>query len=175
MAPYMGKYQHRSPEEKRRVPVVSVFLSFVLIELFGLCFLLPAGEKAFFPLVFGLLWSVGLSAALVLLPALAAKIVYGILYFLSVVYAGFQTGYYLLFSEMLWLSDFRYASEGADYAEVLLTYPAFWWLGILGMILQGLLILWKFPRWKRTGAKLAVSVLMIAASAFGMDALPELL
>jgi len=105
----------------------------------------------------------------------AARIAFGITYFLSAVYAGFQTGYYLLFSEMLWLSDFRYAQEGADYADVLLTYPVFWWLGVLGMILQGILILWKFPRWRRTRRMLAVSVLMIAASAFGMNMLPAFL
>ena len=173
MARYLGKYLHPSIELKNRLPFVSVFVSFVLMELFGLHFLLPEGEKLFFPLVFGVLWSMVLSAALVLLPALAAKIVYGILYFLSVVYAGFQTGYYLLFSEMLWLSDFRYASEGADYADVLLTYPAFWWLGLLGLLLLGGLILWKFPRWKRTAMNGFLAVLVIAAAVLEMGRLPQ--
>jgi len=126
-------------------------------------------------MTFGMLWSGAISGALFLLPVMAARIFYGIVYFLSAVYAGFQTGYYLLFSGMLWLSDFRYAAEGSDYADMLLTYPAFWWMGIVGIILQGIFILWKFPRWKRKSLKLVLSVLVIAASAFGMDFLPELL
>lgn len=175
MSGYAGKYYKQKTAEKKSFPFLFVPLSFLLIELFGLCFLLPEGEKGTFPFAFGLLWSGAISGVLFLLPAVAARIAYGISYFLSAVYAGFQTGYYLLFSGMLWLSDFRYAAEGSDYAEVLLTYPVSWWLGILGMILQGILILWRFPKWKRNGAKLALSVLVIAASAFGMNFLPELL
>lgn len=173
MSGYSGKYYKQKTARKKSLPYLFIPLSFLLIEIFALCFLLPEGEKGTFPLTFGLLWSGVISGALLLFPAMAARIVYGIIYFLSAVYAGFQTGYYLLFSEMLWLSDFRYAAEGSDYADVLLTYPLFWWLGILGMILQGILILWKFPRWKRNCTKLALSVFVIAASVFGMDFLPE--
>ena len=175
MSGYQGKYYKQHSPAKRSLSYLLIPLSFLAVELFGLCFLLPEGEKGTFPLGFGLLWSCAISAALYLLPVMAARIVYGITYFLSAVYAGFQTGYYLLFSEMLWLSDFRYAAEGSDYADMLLTYPLLWWLGILGMILMGAVILWKFPRWKRQGGKLALSVLVIAASAVGMDFLPELL
>ena len=145
------------------------------MELFGICFLLPEGEQGRFPLTFGLLWSGIISGTLFLLPTAVARILYGGIYFLTAVYTGFQTGYYLLFSEMMWLSDFRYAAEGADYADVLLTYPAPWWLGIFGMIFLGVLILWKFPRWKHSCLKLAVSVLVIALSAFQMNGLPEVL
>ena len=145
------------------------------MEIFGICFLLPEGEQGRFPLTFGLLWSGIISGTLFLLPTAVARILYGGIYFLTAVYTGFQTGYYLLFSEMMWLSDFRYAAEGADYADVLLTYPAPWWLGIFGMIFLGVLILWKFPRWKHSCLKLAVSVLVIALSAFQMNGLPEVL
>ena len=173
MSRYLGKYLRPSAEGKKGLPFLWIFVSFLLTELFGLHFLLPEGEKAFFPFVFGLLWSGIISGTLFLLPALAARVVYGIAYFLSAVYAGFQTGYYLLFSEMLWLSDFRYVSEGADYADVLLTYPAFWWLGIFGLLLQGGLILWKFPRWKRTAMNGFLAVLVIAAAVFEMGRLPQ--
>ncbi len=175
MSGYQGKFHKQKPAEKKGAPFFLIPLSFFLIELFGLYFLLPEGEKGIFPMTFGMLWSCAISGALFLLPVMAARIFYGIAYFLSAVYAGFQTGYYLLFSGMLWLSDFRYAAEGSDYADMLLTYPAFWWMGIVGMILQGIFILWKFPRWKRKSLKLVLSVLVIAASAFGMDSLPELL
>ena len=176
MSHYIGKYKKQACQPTgRRIPAALIPISFLLLEVFGLCFLLPEGETGFFPFAFGLLWSGAISGTVFLLPMLAARILYGITYFLTAVYAGFQTGYYLLFSEMMWLSDFRYASEGADYADMLLTFPLFWWLGIFGIILLGILILWKFPRWKCSGVKLALSAAVIAASAFGMDVLPELL
>lgn len=175
MSGYTGKYHKEKKMKSKLAPFLCIPLSFLLIELFGMCFLLPEGEKGTFPFAFGLLWSGAISGTLFLLPVVAARIAYGIIYFLSAVYAGFQTGYYLLFSGMLWLSDFRYAAEGSDYADMLLTYPLFWWLGIFGMILQGILILWKFPKWKYSGPKLVLSLLVLAASAFGMNFLPELL
>ena len=175
MSGYRGKYEKQTPAEKKGLPYVLIPLSFLLIEQFGLCFLLPEGEKGIFPLVFGLLWSGIFSAVLSLLPSMAARVGYGILYFLSAVYAGFQTGYYLLFSGMLWLSDFRYASEGADYADVLLTYPVSWWLGILFLIAQGLLILWKFPRRQPKRSKYPLAVLLLAACIAAIASLPQLL
>ena len=175
MSRYTGKYHIQKTDAHKHLPFLLIPVSFFLIELFGFCFLMPEGEEATYPLLFGLLWSGAASGALLLLPALAARIAFGILYFFSADYAGFQTGYYLLFSEMMWLSDFRYAAEGADYAEMLLTYPLAWWLGIFGMIALGILILWLFPRWKRSGLKFALSVLVIAVSAFQMNSLPELL
>ena len=175
MSRYSGKYHIQKTDAHKHLPFLLIPVSFFLIELFGFCFLMPEGEEATYPLLFGLLWSGAVSGALLLLPALAARIAFGILYFFSAVYAGFQTGYYLLFSEMMWLSDFRYAAEGADYADMLLTYPLAWWLGIFGMIALGILVLWLFPRWKRSGLKLVLSVLVIAVSAFQMNSLPELL
>ena len=175
MSRYSGKYHIQKTDAHKHLPFLLIPVSFFLIELFGFCFLMPEGEEATYPLLFGLLWSGAASGALLLLPALAARIAFGILYFFSAVYAGFQTGYYLLFSEMMWLSDFRYAAEGSAYADMLLPYPLAWWLGIFGMIALGILILWLFPRWKRSGLKFALSVLVIAVSAFQMNSLPELL
>ena len=100
-------------------------LSFYLVERFAFRFLYlqegQAEELRQWPLEFGVLWAVILGGLIRMIPAKAARIVYGFVYFFAAVYAGFQTGYYILFSEMMWLSDFRYASEGADYASVLLS------------------------------------------------------
>lgn len=175
MSRYCGKYIKHAPEEKKGLPLLLVFVSFLLVELFGLAFLLPDGEKEIFPLLFGLLWCGILTALVSLLPGILSRILYGLTYFLTAVYAGFQTGYYLLFSEMMWLSDFRYASEGADYADVLLTYPAGWWLGIIGMIFQGIVILWKFPAVKQTTQKQVLSCMVLAVSFLGMEYLPEMI
>ena len=141
-----GKYLNRTQAEKRQLPAFLIPVSFFFIEIFGFFFLSLEGENAdltrFWPLAFGLLWSGILSGFLRLFPWTWGRILYGVSYFFYAVYAGFQTGYYILFSQMMWLSDFRYASEGADYADVLLTYPMGWWLGIIAMIALGILILW---------------------------------
>ncbi len=151
-------------------------LSFFYIECFAWCFLAPAGSFAvsqLWPLAFGGLWAVILSCLLLLLPVRWARIAYGAGYFCSAVYAGFQTGYYILFSEMMWLSDFRYASEGADYADVLFTYPVLWWVGIGAMVAIGGLLLWKFPQWQPTWRVRLLSVALTAAAAVGCIWLPE--
>lgn len=173
MGQYIGKFQTQSDEKQQRFPFALVFLSFFMIELFGLYFLMPEGGTKLWPITFGLLWTAILGSALFMLPHILARIAYGLLYFGAAVYTGFQTGYYLLFSEMMWLSDFRYASEGADYADVLFTYPAFWWLGVLGMIAVGVLMLWKFPRWKCSGVCCMWAVLLIVVSLLGMCLLPN--
>ena len=147
-------------------------LSFFYIEWFAAQFL-AEGDLRSWILKFGVLWAVILSCGLRLLPYKAARIGYGIVYFASAVYAGFQTGYYHLFAQMMWLSDFRYASEGADYADVLLTYPLGWWLGILGMIAAGALILWKFPRWKMHLAPNTLALILMVFAATTASDLPE--
>lgn len=143
-------------------------LSLFLPDLFGFFFLSyePGAFEAaqLWPLAFGALWAILLGTFLWMLPRKIARICYGVVYFLLVVYAGFQTGYYILFGEMMWLSDFRYASEGADYIDVLLSYPFGWWLGLLAMVTLGVLLLWKFPRWERKSMGFKAAGLLVVAS-----------
>ena len=155
----------------------SMALSFFLIELFGFFFLSLDVENydpaQLWPLKFGALWAVILTCLLRLLPAKAARIGYGIVYFLAAVYAGFQTGYYVLFSEMMWLSDFRYTSEGSDYFTVLFSYPGSWWVGIIGMIGIGVLMLWKFPSWKGKWSGAVVALALAVLASVQTSRLPE--
>ena len=169
----MGKYLAQPKENSRLFLVPLIPVSFFLIELFAFSFLFPRSADARnWPLMFGLRWSVVLSCCILLLPAKIARWAYGIFYFACAVYAGFQTGYYILFSQMMWLSDFRYASEGADYASVLFSYPAQWWLGIFGMIVLGALILWKFPRWKVRWQVAAAAGILAVAVVINVSMLP---
>ncbi|MGN0976571.1 MAG: LTA synthase family protein [Faecousia sp.] len=152
----MGKYETKERKKTSRitqvVPVVLLAASFFFVELFAFFFLSLDGKdfstQMLWPLAFGALWAVILGAFLRLLPKKAARVLYGVVYFLMVIYAVVQTGYYLMFAEMMWLSDFRYASEGANYFSVLLSYPMGWWLGILGLLVLGVALLWKFPKWE---------------------------
>ena len=153
-------------------------LSFFLAELFGFLFLGYDPEQdtplQLWPLAFAGLWALLMGGLLWLLPRKAARIVYGIGFYLVVLYAGFQTGYYLLFGQMMWLSDFRYASEGADYASILFSYPAEWWIGLLVLVVLGVLLLWKFPRWTRPRLGIVAAALSIVVSVAALFALPNL-
>ena len=176
MGRYIGKFLISPVKEKRPLPFGLVFLSFIYIEVFAFFFLSLNGTFSpaqLWPLAFGAIWAVILCCALRLLGQRMARIIYGGLFFLMAVYAGFQTGYYILFSEMMWLSDFRYASEGADYADVLLTYPTGWWIGIVCMILLGIMILIRFPNWQRRWKSSIVSLALAIAASLGAFFLPE--
>lgn len=152
-------------EKHKAFPGWTVFLSFFLIEVYGFCFLSSVGEERalvflrenglslatlgqldYWPLAFGLLWAGLLWGITRLLPRTAGRIVYGLSYFLFYAYTVAQTGYYLLFRGMMWLSDFRYASEGSDYFDVLLQYPVSWWIFLVGLAAFGIFILVRFPR-----------------------------
>lgn len=129
-------------------------------------------QPSLWPLAFGAVWAVLLTSLVRLLPGRASRIGFGLVYFFFLIYAVVQTGYFLLFREMMWFSDFRYASEGSDYFDVLLSYPLSWWLSILGLIALGVFTLWKYPGsfgWK--GKPFAV--LALAASVFCAVNLPQ--
>ena len=177
MGRYIGKYLAKPDKEKKGLPFSLVFVSFLVVEVFAF-FFLSLNEAEFegtqlWPLAFGVLWAVILSGLIRQFPAKIARILFGVLYFFAVLYAGFQTGYFILFAEMMWLSDFRYASEGADYADVLLSYPEEWWLGIVGMIAFGVLLLWKFPVWEHHWRQNLTSGVLAIAAAVGAFFLPE--
>ena len=162
---------------RRRIHFLFLPLSFFLVEVFAFLFLSLNTEEfrlaQLWPLAFGALWAAILSGFVRLFPAKAGRVVYGILYFVAAIYAAVQTGYFYLFSEMMWLSDFRYASEGSDYFSVLLSYPIGWWLGLAALAVQGIVILVKFPRWKQKWSTgIAAAAVAIAASV-GAVCLPQ--
>ena len=148
------------------------------MEVFAFLFLSLNTEEfrlaQLWPLAFGILWAAILSGFVRLFPAKAGRVAYGILYFVAAIYATAETGYFYLFSEMMWLSDFRYASEGSDYFSVLLSYPVGWWLGLAALAMQGVVILVKFPRWRQKWSTgIAAAAVAIAASV-GAACLPQM-
>ena len=127
------------------MPLISIAAAFFLVEVFGFLFLTMVGSEELWkhlfapaqgmenapiskwPLIFGALWAIGLTGILRVLPRKVSRVLFGIAYFLALIYTCVQTGYFHLFREMMWISDFRYASEGSDYFSVLLSYPIAWW------------------------------------------------
>ena len=176
MFAYRGTFYKKEDRKQKGLSYLWIVVSFFLIELFS-CYFLSVTEdfapEQLWPLAFGGLWAVILGGILRLLPCKWVRVVFGILYFFMAVYAGFQTGYFILFSQMMWLSDFRYASEGADYADVLLSYPAEWWWGLLAMILLGVVLLCRFPVWQGSISRRILPGFLAAAAAAGAFCLPE--
>ena len=174
----MGKYQKHKTNNRNGSRFLLLPVSFFLIELFAFFFLsFRAGEfgaAQLWPLAFGGLWAMFLGGVLWLLPRKAARILYGGLYLFALVYAGFQTGYFYLFSEMMWLSDFLYASEGVAYADMLLTFPFGWWLGLAGLITLGVVLVWKFPEWEQRPRDRILAAVLAAVMAVSAGLLPEL-
>lgn len=157
-----------------KLPFLLIPLSYFFIEVFGFIFLRDQAEAfslgQLWPLAFGLLWAIALGAAVRVLPGLAGRIVYGITYFLSYSYAVAQTGYYNIFTQMMWLTDFTYASEGSDYISVVLGFPLSWWISMGALLALGIVILVKFPNKSPKGvlvrsvsAGIAVLALVTAA------------
>lgn len=174
----MGKYLRKEEKQSRGAPFWMVPASFLLIEVFAFFFLSLNGDgfswEQLWPLAFGLLWSGILGGTLRVLPRKFARIGYGVLYLLCLVYAGFQTGYFIMFEQMMWITEFLYAAEGSDYASVLLSYPVFWWVGIVALIALGVLLLWKYPKQSSAPApRLAAAILAIACGV-GAYSLPQL-
>ncbi len=154
------------------MPFWVIFLAFALVELYGFTFLSDGADQPW-PLAFGALWAVCLTGFVRVLPRKAGRVVFGVLYFLAVGYTAAQTGYYILFREMMWISDFRYASEGSAFFDVLLQYPVTWWLILLGLIGLGVLLIIKFPKRKPGVAIPIVAALLMVCSICGMIFLPE--
>ena len=174
----MGKYLRKEEKQSRGAPFWMVPASFLLIEVFAFFFLSLNGDgfswEQLWPLAFGLLWSGILGGTLRVLPRKFARIGYGVLYLLCLVYAGFQTGYFIMFEQMMWITEFLYAAEGSDYASVLLSYPVFWWVGIVALIALGVLLIWKYPKQSSAPApRLAAAILAIACGV-GAYSLPQL-
>lgn len=155
-----------------KMPCFMIPLAFALVELFGFTFLREPSD-GLWPLAFGALWVVCLTGFVRLLPRKAGRITFGILYFLAVGYTAAQTGYFILFREMMWISDFRYASEGSAFFDVLLQYPISWWLILVGLIALGVLLIAKFPKRNSKIVAPMVAAVLMACSICGMIFLPN--
>ena len=154
------------------MPCWVIPVAFALVELYGFAFLYDPVDQPW-PLAFGALWVVLLTGLVRLLPCKAGRVTFGVLYFLAVGYTAAQTGYFILFREMMWISDFRYASEGSAFFDVLLQYPIAWWLMLVGQLALGVLLIVRFP--KRHNSKLipALAAVLMACSICGMIYLPQ--
>ena len=145
--------KNNSPDQQQpgKNPVWAYFLgalilsaSFFLIELFVFLTLKPELTTG---LIFGALWSPMLCCFILFLPRKAARIAYAITYFVFLLWALAQAGYFHVFDKMMWVSTIAYAGEGAAFlGDVLSGFPLIWWLGLLVMLTLGILLVKYFPK-----------------------------
>lgn len=171
MARSTGKYEKKTQNRQGTLTFLLIPLSFFLMEVFAFAYLGDGGSL--WPLAFGGLWAVILSSLLWLLPRKGSRIGFGVLYGTALVYTVGQTGYFQLFSEMMWFSEFRYASEGSDYLDVLLSYPADWFLWVAGLLALGTMLVWKYPRVPSGALPRTAGGILTTLAVVGLLVLPE--
>ena len=146
--------------------------AFFLVEVFAWLFL-SEQDLNWWPLAFGGIWAVTLTGILRALPRKAARVTFGISYFLFLIYAAVQSGYFILFKEMMWIAEFRYASEGSEFFSVLLQYPIGWWLLLVALAVLGVVTVWHFPARKRDINRNVIGALVAGIGICGMILLPQ--
>ena len=168
-----GRYMKQN-DKKQKFSMLWLLIpvAYALIEVFAFLFLLDEAID-WWPLAFGALWAGILTGLVLLLPRLASRIVFGITYFAFLAYTAAQTGYFILFAQMLWVSEFRYASEGSEFFNVLLQYPIGWWLFLIGLVTLGVLLIWKYPKYQWTLLKSAAGAAVAAMCITGAVLLPN--
>ncbi len=168
-----GRYlKEKTGNQPWSMPFWAIPAAFFLIEVFAFLFL-RTEEPNRWPLAFGLLWAGILAGLIRVLPEKISRIAFGVVYFLFVGYTAAETGYYIMFSQMLWISEFRYASEGSEFFNVLLQYPIGWWLFLVGLIALGVVLVWRYPKWTSKWHSCIISGFVCAACICGAVLLPE--
>ena len=148
----------RQPAAALLIPWLSFFLADVLIYAF-------TDVTGWCSLAFSAVWAGIFSGILLILPRLAARIVFMLLYYLSVVYAILQTGYFQIFGKFLWLKDLLYLRDGAEFAGSVFSFlsPGFVAASVL-LLLWGIAACRLYPKTSCSRMKfLAVSCCVITA------------
>ncbi len=121
-----------------------LFASFFSIELV-VFFLMQSADPC--GLLFGAFWSALFASVIIALPHKISRIVYGIFYFVLLIWGMAQVGYYQVFDKMMWLSTIAYAGEGAAFlGDVLADFPFLWFLAFILMMGAGVLIILFYPQ-----------------------------
>lgn len=135
--------------------------AFFLSEFLSWLLLRPEAANG---LLFGAMWALVLAGICLILPRTAGRIVFGVFYYVSVLWSLAQCGYYMVFGRMMWLTDIFYAGEGAPYmGDVLAGFPALWWLGGIALLSLGVLLIWKFPKAEFGWFRIPCAIVAVAA------------
>lgn len=119
-----------------------------------------------------LMWSLTLSAILLLLPKNAARVAYGITYYFLAAFAVVQIGCHRILGHMIWLSDILHAGEGAEYTGAVFDVltPRFW-LGSAVLLTLGVFVILLMPSFRRRWFSRCILTVLAAATLFGSNAI----
>ena len=133
------------------------------------------------PNLFTLAWSLLLTFVVKLIPIrTVSKIIYGIIYYVFAAYSIIQYGYYLIFGKFLFLSDFSFVGEGAEYSNFIIDIITPRVIALIGIIvLVGVVGIILVPGEKKAtkqviGRNRIISVVGIAISVLIIVFTPKL-
>jgi len=149
---------------------LTIWLSYFLVEVFTGVLLQPESKLVY---AFSACWGLIFTAVTMILPRLGGRIFYGISYFTFAAWAIAQTGYDQLFNKIMWLADIRYADEGMGYADVLLTFPLFWWIGSLLLLAMGVILIRLMPKTTGRHRPYLPAAVSVTAAVVGLLLLPQ--
>lgn len=144
--------------------------SFIGIEVFMRHYVC---QELIFPWLFSAVWAVLLTALIWLFPRWLGRLVYGVIYFACVVYAVAQSGYYLIFNKMMWLTDLGYAGDGAEFASSIFGFlTKGFYISIVLMIGIGIVGILLLPKGKRRWYHRTASVVVLVLCCVALYLLP---
>lgn len=149
---------------------LTLWLSYFLVEVFAGVLLQPESNLVY---AFAACWGLIFTTVTMCLPRLGGRIFYGLSYFIFAVWAIAQTGYDQLFNKIMWLADIRYADEGMGYADVLLTFPLFWWIGSVLLLVIGVVLIRLLPRTTGRKRPYLAGIISVTASVIALIFLPN--
>lgn len=176
-----SKKQQKKREKRSAGPMTvsawlrmaAVVLSYFLVEYYAYIQLQPGDLMG---LAFGGGWAVLFGAVVLWLPKLAGRITYGITYYVMVVWAIGQTGYYQTFGKLMWLTDMFYLDEGAVFlGDVVGAFSTAWWLGGLTLIALGVVLLVVWPHWQKRVRTWITCTVTATAALVSLILLPQAL
>lgn len=166
----IGKNLRRGGALRAAASAVWMAAGFMGIEVFLRHYVC---DELIYPLLFSAVWAVLLTAVVLLFPPRGGRVVYGLIYYVMMVYAVAQAGYYQIFGKMMWLTDIRYAGEGAEFAGSVFAFLTRGFYISIGMMLViGAVGIALIPPGRRRWPHRAACAAVIAAACGGLAVLP---
>lgn len=172
-----GSFSDRIKSERKKIVVTALtLLSFFLVPIFVLYITNCTWDFHPISLVFNLFWSLIFTAVLTLLPTLARRIVYCVMYMLFLVYGFAQYVYYGFFGTLISFSSFANAGEGADYLSAIFEKMGmaqfFTFLMLIFLGVEVTMLVGHMPRVRLFKGRLALTSFLLAALLVIQLALP---
>ena len=148
-----------------------IFAPFFAIELYAYRLLSPARDTV---LLFGLYWSILLSAMLYAIPRKVSRIVFGVIFYLMAGWTVAQLGYYQIFGKLMWFTSTQFAGEGAEFmGSILSNFSASFWIYSILLLGIGVPVIIFYPKTARNHWVRLGMLIPVILSILWLNQLPE--